>query len=155
MAAEWIGPKKEPTPRAVAGNWTQRHPTRYGWHKDVRALVDRLFRNFDGITINTYVDHPEGWSEKLGYDTQRRSFDVWGPGGRGDHVGHDKGLAVVRFIFNDPNPPWINWCIWEGYIWVRNTPDSPDGFWKVWQSDGTGSHHDHPHLTFKPKIWTP
>jgi len=154
--AEWIGPKKEPTPRVVpGGSWTQRHPTRYGWHDDVRRVVDGLFRNFNGITINTYVDHPEGWTRKLGYDTQRRSLDVWGEGGRGDPIGHAKGVEVVRFMFNDPNPPHFNWVIWEGYIWVRRTPNSPDGFWKVWDDDGTGAHFDHPHITFMRKRFDP
>lgn len=156
MAREWIGPKKEPTPRVVLdGTWMQRHPTRYGWHSDVRDVVDKVFRGFGGepwrITINTYVDHPEGWSEKLGYDTQRRSFDTWGPRGRGDPINPDLGDRIVRFIFSDPDPPWISWLIWQGRIWSR----AAGGIWMPWDDDGTGLHFDHPHCTYMPKGFTP
>lgn len=144
----WIGPPKEPTPvaRPQSGNWMDRHPTRYFWHDDVKEkVVDRIFRQFgiERITINTYVDHPEGWAARLGYDTPRRSLDVWGPGGRGDPINRNLGDRIVRFVFNLPGAPYINWCIWEGRIWVISR-----GTWIPWDDDGTGMHFDHPHFTY-------
>ncbi len=142
-------PPRDPY-RAVVpgGTWLQRHPTRYNWRRaDIRNLIQRLYDRFDGISINTYVDHPEGWSAKLGYDTSRLSMDVWDDAGRGVPINPYTGADVVRYIFNDPNPPWIDWCIWYGSIWVRE-----DGYWKPWRDDGTGSHHDHPHFTFTPWV---
>lgn len=148
---KWIGPPKEPTPRAIPnGTWMQRHPTRYGWTDSVRnRVVDPLFREFDGITINTYVKHPEydfyrSWGDVLGWNTQYRSVDVWGIKGRGDPIGKRKGNAVVKWIFAQPGHPWIAWLIWRGRIWT------PDAGWQPWNDDGTGSHHDHPHITFRP-----
>ena len=111
----------------------------------MRRVVDMLFREFNGISINTYVDHPEGWSAELGWNTQTRSLDVWDVKGRGVPIDREKGDRIVARIFNDPNPPWIAWIIWEGYIW---TPDT--GGWVPFDDDGTGLHFDHPHITFFP-----
>lgn len=153
---EWIGPPKEPTPPAFpqSSDWTKRHPTRYHWTPTVRRrVVDPIFRKFDGISINTYVGHPEwgwngtkwvNWSEVLGWNTATRSLDVWGIEGRGDPIGREKGDRVVRFVFNQPGYPWIAWCIWWKQIWT------PDHGWQPWVSDGTGDHTDHPHFTFYP-----
>ncbi len=126
--------------RAVVpgGTWLQRHPTRYSWRRaDMRGLIQRLYDNFDGISVNTYDDHPEGWRR------DRTSFDVWDDAGRGVPINPATGSAVVNYIFDDPNPPWIEWCIWQGRIWI----DDGRG-WRRWWDDGTGSHHDHPHFTF-------
>lgn len=148
---KWIGPPKEATPRVIPnGNWSQRHPTRYHWTNIVRRkVVDALFKEFNDITINTYVDHPEydfnrSWGDVLGYNTQLRSVDVWGIKGRGDPIGSKKGNAIVRFVFNQPGAPYIAWCIWEGRIWQPSTG------WIHWDDDGTGAHFDHPHFTFLP-----
>jgi hypothetical protein len=90
------------------GTWLQRHPTRYGWDKDVRDLIDRLLKRFDGISINTYADHPEGWSKKLGYNTAVRSFDVWDNAGRGAKINRTKGNQVRKFVFDDRGIPYIS-----------------------------------------------
>lgn len=150
--SKWLGPPQEPRKRAIPnGTWLERHPTRYGFDPDVRALVDTLFRNFTDISINTYLDHPEGWTAKLGYDTEARSIDVWHRKGRGVPILPHKGQRIVDFIFNDPNPPYVNWCIWRGKIWSR----SAGGTWEPWEDDGTGLHFDHPHFTFMPRGWRP
>ena len=84
MARKWFGPPKEPIKMPVpGGTWLQRHPTRYGWDEDVRNLIDQLFKRFDGISINTYADPPEGWSKKLGYKTPPYAVSMSGiiPGG--------------------------------------------------------------------------
>lgn len=138
-------PPRDPY-RAVVpnGTWLQRHPSRYFWRRgDIRNLIQRLYNIYDGISINSYHDHPEGWSAKLGYDTSRLSMDVWDDAGRGVPINPYTGADVVRYIFNDPNPPWIDWCIWQGRIWTRSR-----GCWVPFEDDGTGSHHDHPHFTY-------
>lgn len=151
MARKWIGPPKEPIKMPVpGGTWLQRHPTRYGWHDDVRKLIDGLFERFNGISINTYADHPEGWSAKLGYNTAVRSFDVWAKAGRGVDINPKVGEQVVEFVFDDPGIPYISWCIWEGQIWTRSTKE-----WREWEDDGTGAHFDHPHFTMMPRGWRP
>jgi hypothetical protein len=153
VARKWFGPPKEPIKMPVpGGTWLQRHPTRYGWDEDVRNLIDRIFKRFDGISINTYADHPEGWSAKLGYNTAVRSFDVLDNAGRGEPINRSIGDRVVDFVFEDPGIPYISWCIWEGEIWQRSkTPRR----WRKWQDDGTGRHFDHPHFTMMPRGWRP
>ena len=95
------------------GNFVERHPTRYRWSKHVKPLIRTLYREMGGpdeIHINTYLDHPEGLHRTL------TSFDVWGPGGRGDPIGFDKGERVRRIAFrlnNDPGLPTIEWAIWQ------------------------------------------
>lgn len=151
----WYGPPKEPTPRVVpGGTWIQRHPTRYGWDPDVKRLVDKIFRNFRNISQNTYFEHPEhpnggSWGDVLGYNTQRRSVDVWAGAGRGAPINRDRGDRIVQFVFNDPDPPFIHWVIWEGRIWNRHGA----GVWVPFDDDGTGLHFDHPHFTFQPSWW--
>lgn len=115
------------------------HPTRYAWRDDVEELIRRIYRKFGGpdvLHINTYVCHPEGWCR----DTT--SFDVWGPGGRNYPIGYDLGNRVFNYIFYDPNPPYIEWCIWRRRMWTRT-------FWG-WQPFGTDPfsfHDDHIHVT--------
>lgn len=139
---ELAPPGFEPrAPRSSAGTYLDRHPTRYFWEVPVEGIVRRLYREFgrDRIHINTYVEHPEGW----GWDST--SFDVWGPGGRGDPIGRDLGQAVVDFVVNDPDPPWIEWYIWRRVIRTRTGGYKPVPF-------GNGSvfenHDDHPHFSF-------
>ncbi|HZB08036.1 MAG TPA: hypothetical protein VE525_02865 [Rubrobacter sp.] len=115
-------------------------------------MIDRIFKRFNGISINTYADHPEGWSAKLGYNTAVRSFDVWDNSGRGEPINRPIGDRVVNFVFQDPGIPYISWCIWKGEIWQRSkTPRR----WRKWQDDGTGLHFDHPHFTMMPRGWRP
>lgn len=129
------------TPLApTAGNYQQRHPTRYFWEVPVEGMVRRLYRVFgrDRISINTYVEHPEDW----GWDTT--SFDVWGPGGRNDPIGFELGQAVVDFVVNDPFPPWIEWYIWRRTMRTRTAGYAPEPF----GVDPFSFHDDHPHFSF-------
>ena len=79
-------------------------------------MIRKLYREMGGpdeIHINTYVDHPQGDHRTL------TSFDVWGPDGRGDHIGKAKGDRVRRLVFqfhNDPGMPTIEWAIWDHKI---------------------------------------
>lgn len=113
-------------------------------------MIDDLFKRFDGISINTYADHPEGWSEKLGYNTAVRSFDVWDNAGRGVDINQKVGDRVKDFVFDDPGIPYISWCIWKGEIWTRSTKK-----WLPWEDDGTGPHFDHVHFTMMPRGFRP
>jgi hypothetical protein len=82
-----------------------RYPTRYEWRADVEDQIRRIYDRFPEVETNTYFDHPEGYGRNVA------SFDVWGPGGRDDPIDLDLGQRVFDFVFNDPNPPLIEWCI--------------------------------------------
>jgi GH25 family lysozyme M1 (1,4-beta-N-acetylmuramidase) len=118
-------------------NYEVRHPTRYEWRPDVEDQIPRVYEAFPDVTINTYVDHPEGYGRDVD------SFDVWGPGGRDDPIGFDLGQRVFDFIFNDPNPPLIEWCIWRRAMWVRATRE-----FQQFGNDPFTFHDDHSHWTF-------
>ena len=123
-----------------AGNYQDRHPTRYQWEPRVAEVIRRLYRRFPNVHVNTYVEHPEGW----GWDTV--SFDVWGPGGRNDPIGFERGQRVFDFVYDNPDPPDLEWCIWRRRIRTRS------GGWVAmpWGSNAFEWHDDHPHFTFRP-----
>ena len=128
----------EPVPSS--SSYVARHPTRYTWREDIEELIRRIYRTFGGpkrLHINTYYDHPEGWWRT------RTSFDVWGPEGRGDPIGRDLGQRVLDHVFFDPNPPWIDWCIWQRRMWTK-----AKGVWEPFGSNPFEWHEDHPHFTF-------
>jgi hypothetical protein len=116
--------------------YQDRHPTRYEWRKDVEDQIRRIYDLFPTVEINTYVDHPEG------YERDVDSFDIWGPGGRNDPIDPDLGQAVFEFVFNDPNPPLIEWCIWKRAIWIRGVG------WQGFGVDPFTFHDDHSHWFF-------
>jgi GH25 family lysozyme M1 (1,4-beta-N-acetylmuramidase) len=123
------------------GSFMNRHPTRYEWREDVEDQIRRISAAFPELTIgsiNTYVDHPETFGRDLD------SFDVWGPGMRNDPVGFDLGGRVFDFIFNDPNPPLIDWIIWRRAIWT-----SASGIFEAFGVDDFSFHDDHIHVTFQ------
>ncbi|HEX6709759.1 MAG TPA: glycoside hydrolase family 25 protein [Rubrobacter sp.] len=119
-------------------NYQARHPTRYQWRDDVEDQIRRIYDVFPNVHINTYVDHPEGFRR------DRDSFDVWGPGGRNDPIGFDRGQRVFEFVFNDPNPPLIEWCIWRRAIWTRAS-----GQFEPFGTNPFTFHDDHSHWTFE------
>lgn len=100
--------------------------------------MNRLSGDF-GNTWNTYVNHPPPFW--LDYT----SVDMWGEHGRGHLVGDWRGGALFYAIYNDPNPPWIRWAIWQGWIWI-------DGIgWRWHSADESWSdagHFRHVHITF-------
>ncbi len=117
--------------------YQDRHPTRYQWREDVADQIRRIYAKFPNVQINTYVDHPEGFRR------DEDSFDIWGPGGRNDPIGFDLGQRVFDFVFTDPNPPLIDWCIWRRAIWsIRTKHFEPFG------NDPFTFHDDHCHFTF-------
>jgi GH25 family lysozyme M1 (1,4-beta-N-acetylmuramidase) len=121
--------------------YQDRHPTRYEWREDVEEQIRRIYARFPNVHINTYVDHPESFGR------DRDSFDVWGPGGRNDpidrRIGSDLGQRVFEFVFNDPNPPLIEWCIWRRAMWTRAS-----GIFQPFGVDPFTFHDDHCHFTF-------
>lgn len=151
--AEWLGPPKEPQPAPKPNSplYNERHPTRYAWDDDVRDVVDKIFRNFNGVSCNSYIDHPEGWSARLGYNTARPSIDVWDIKGRGWPIDPKKGARIVQFLMNMPGEPHISWLLWWAEIWSR----AAGGVWQPQQDDGTGLHYDHIHVTSMPRGWRP
>lgn len=125
------------------GTWLQRHPTRYGWQPRIEVLIRELYRRFDNIHINSYVDHPEGWGRKLKKNLDVLSFDVWAQAGRGVPIAEATGHAVVEFLMEEPSDNLIDWCIFRGRIWTRAS-----GVWLPFSDDGTGPHDDHPHFSY-------
>jgi len=121
------------------------HPTNYIWRADLERLTARLV-NMDPfyrrIWVNTYFIHPAGVFPRR--DTL--SFDVWGFGGRGDPLDVNLGWQVRRLLFNDPNPPNINWIIWQGRMWSflggPNQPSPPGA------PGSDAGHFQHIHVTY-------
>jgi len=122
-------------------------PTHFGWRGDVAALVADIESRFSTFG-NTYFDHPTGW----GLD--HVSVDFWAPfigwdgvSGRGNNIDFNVGEAILDYVFNDPivgpNPPYVRWYIWQGWMWVW------DGTW-TWYCDidPLDCHFDHLHFTF-------
>lgn len=119
--------------------WIDVHWTHYNWRPNVRALVNRVERRF-ATKANTYNEHPTGWHPKL----DAVSVDFWSPAGRGRPINRDVGFAIVRYVFNDPNPPWIRWYIWQGDIWEDlGRVGRKRQYW-----DKNDMHFDHVHFTF-------
>ena len=131
-------------------NYIAVHPTRYEWREDVEGVIRRLYRQFgsDNIKINTYVQHPGDEGGRFARDTT--SFDVWGPGGR---MGEAKqgfflppvlGEQIYDFLFDDPNPPDIDWIIYQREMWTHaKRRKEPFGF------DAFSFHEDHIHVTYR------
>jgi len=115
----------------------ERHPTRYEWRPDVEEQIRRIYARFPDVHINTYVDNPECFGR------DEDSFEVWGPGGRNDPIDFDLGQRVFEFVFNDPNPPLIEWCIWRRAIWTRAS-----GQFEPFGVDPFSFHDDHSDWTF-------
>lgn len=136
----WEWPEASVAPRA--GNYQDRHPTRYNWlpeRPDVEAWARYLVDNYD-VSVNTYYDHPEGfWRDK-------DSFDVWGPQGRNDWLDPDVGDEVFNVLFYDPNKPDIDWIIYKRRIYHAGNN---------WQGEpfGDGSefmnHDNHLHVSYE------
>ena len=133
---------RDPIPNSP--DYVARHPTRYRWSRHVKPMIRKLYREMGGpdeIHINTYVDHPQGFSRTL------TSFDVWGPGGRGDRIGKAKGDRVRRLVFqfhNDPGMPTIEWAIWQRQRFGIENDYKPRDFGK----NKFTFHEDHVHCTF-------
>jgi hypothetical protein len=97
------------------------HPTRYEWREDVEGVLRRLYRQFGrDIHVNTYVQHPGDEGGRFARDTA--AFDVWDEEGRGSFLPSGLGAQVFRFLFDDPNPPDIDW-IHDDHIHVTYTGD--------------------------------
>jgi GH25 family lysozyme M1 (1,4-beta-N-acetylmuramidase) len=134
----------------TAGSYVQRHPTHYWYRSDIADLVERTYAKFgrDRIHINTYHDHPatEFVSHPKYGGRDSTSFDVWGPGGRGDPLPRAIGQHVFNYLFEDKDPPDIEWCIYQGRMWVRGEgiQDSPNGR----PIDSDPAHVNHAHFTY-------
>ena len=149
-ASTWSWPESWDDPISDSEWYVQRCPTRYTWpgnRDDIDAVARRLVSNYD-VTVNTYLYHPEDvWINK-GISREYDSFDVWGPGGRGDPIGYELGQEIFWVIRNDPNPPNIEWIIWWGYIYEA---------WNNWEgtffsddtSDADMGHYRHIHVTYE------
>ncbi len=117
--------------------------THFGWRADVANLVSIVENSFPTFG-NTYVDHPNG------FGLDHVSVDFWAPiigfdgvSGRGIPIDPDVGWAIRDFVFFDPNPPFIQWVIWQGVMWTFW-----DGEVDYCAIDPFDCHFDHVHFTF-------
>lgn len=122
--------------------WIDEHWTHYNWRWDVAELAHRV-ENLFATAANTYNDHPTG----QGLDAV--SVDFWSPWGRGSDIDTGVGFAIVNYVWNDPNPPWIRWYIWQG--WEYDVPYDWIGsgnYISYPYEDPFDQHFDHVHFTF-------
>jgi hypothetical protein len=155
-----------PAPRFVAINITKRDrledrgkgivmgeglgPTHFNWRPDVEWYIyNRVLPHITGVfgfqatEPNTYVNHPTGWW------LDDRSVDFWSEFGRGDPIHPSVGHEIVNFVWNDPNPPWIRWYIWQGWIYVIPWDWIGSGNYISYPyEDLSDQHFDHVHVTF-------
>jgi hypothetical protein len=134
--AAWSWPVANTAPKS-SGTYSEMYPTRYNWRSDIEKVARSVVDAFPGeVWANTYHLHPPGWNRET------TSIDFWDYQGRGYPIDPAIGQEVFEYIFDDHNPPWIEWCIWWGYIWTAS------GGWAPFNDDGTGLHMDHSHFTF-------
>lgn len=135
------------------------HPTNFNWRSDVQGVVNRVQKKWPWKTyINTYWWHPPYNPPAIVERFDSRSFDVWGGGGtgQGSYSGYrgkplpvELGKQIFDFIFNNPNPPNINWTIYRGRMWWNPVTGghgwqaSPPG-----PADSDPGHYNHIHVTF-------
>ncbi|HVE99730.1 MAG TPA: hypothetical protein VNA27_00100 [Rubrobacteraceae bacterium] len=122
------------------GSYVDLHPDRYTWEQSVDNYIRRILGMHPGsVWANTYVDHPPGF----GMDSV--SVDFWDYAGRAASLDSTIGKGILNWIFNDQNAPWINWCIYEGYIWTDGV-----GWQEYWDTDpwSDAGHWYHLHITF-------
>ena len=129
------------------GSYVEQFPTRYFWVDRVKRVAQRV-ANKDGfrgkVWVNTYIKHPPA------FPRPKLSMDVWGFGGRGDHLPPDLGDQVRHYLFKDPDPPDIWWQIYKGRTFVRD-PSTFAAWFEPAQSGPAGSdaqHNHHIHTTY-------
>lgn len=140
-------PEANDTPDSSSWYYAVRNPTRYSWpgnRDDVNTLACWLVNNYN-VSVNTYHHHPEEVWLRDGVSREYDSLDVWGPDGRGDPLDYDTGQEIFGVLFNDPNPPNIDWIIWQAVMY---------GAWNGWNGEGFGTddfswHYDHIHITYR------
>lgn len=137
QAEGWTWPVANAAP-TDSGSYADRFPTRYNWRDDVEEVARYLVDTYD-VWCNTYYAHPP-W-----YWREETSIDVWGPAGRGDPLDYYTGQGIFDDIWGNGLPPWIEWVIWQGYMWTAY-----DG-WTWFSGDDPYSdagHFRHIHFTF-------
>lgn len=143
-AKAWEWPEANEAPIPGSAWYAERCPTRYAWRPDVEAWARWLVENYS-VWVNTYHNHPEDVFLRAGESRMMDSYDVWGPSGRGDPLDPALGDELFGIIFNDPNPPNIEWIIYKRRMY---------GAWNSWYGEpfGDGSvfmnHDDHIHVTY-------
>lgn len=143
----WSWPVANTPPKPNSPWYAERCPTRYSWpgnRNDIDAWARWLVDNYN-VSVNTYHRHPEEVFLRTGVSREFDSYDVWGPGGRGDPLGPTLGDQLFSLVFNDLNPPNIEWIIYERVMY---------GAWNGWQGEPFGSepfswHDDHIHVTYR------
>jgi hypothetical protein len=140
--SQWQWPEaNDPVGHIGDGSYVDLHPTRYTWEPIVEQFARYVVDYYEGaITANTYVDHPPGWWR----DTT--SLDFWGPAGRGDRIDPDLAQEIVDWQLGDWNAPWIDWLIWNEWMWSSGSGWS---WYSADSSDADNGHYRHVHFTFQ------
>ena len=147
----WSWPEAQADPIPDSAIYQYRHPIRYVWRPNIEVWSRWLVDTFPWAAwCNTYYEHPEGWGFEVAstdpdgtvWYNENTSFDVWGPQGRNDPIGTTVGQQIFDILFNDPNPPNINWIIWQRWMWTRA------GGWSPFGTDPFSWHEDHIHVTY-------
>jgi hypothetical protein len=135
-------------PQANSARYDLRYPTRFELREDIEELVRRLYKEFGKhrIFVNTYFRHAPAAKPPR----PNTSFDVWGapgdgPGWRGLWLPPKIGAEVFDFLFHDPEPPNLYYCIYHRQIRGKWSGFAPEPF-----GDGSRftNHDDHSHWTY-------
>ncbi len=95
------------------------HPTSFTWEPRVREVVRQLRARWDADTyVNTYWWHPPYDPPVITERYDSRSFDVWGPDGRGDPLDPVLGDKIWKWLFSNESPGQIHWIIYKGKMWI-------------------------------------
>jgi hypothetical protein len=117
-------------------------PTHFVWRPDVFAVILGIRRRFPGVTVNTYTAHPfQNGDDGNGWAWENVSFDVWGPGGRGDPIPYLTGRRVKRYVLNSSKTPPIRHWIWRHTLWTSFAGKSR------WAADDHSGALRHLHVT--------
>ncbi len=87
------------------------------WRWDVAALVEYI-EYWYATRANSYFNHPINWPQLSNWPLDYVSIDFWSPWGRGYDIDYNVGNAIISYIWNDPNPPWIRYYIWQGEMYI-------------------------------------
>lgn len=111
--------------------------THWRWDSDVLEIVSMVLDTFDGVTANTYEDHPfPGWDG--------RSVDFWGMWGRGSPLGFTTAARIRRMLMVIPGRPYIRHTILRHRIWTSW------GGYSFWTPDDHAGDLQHLHVTYWP-----
>lgn len=111
--------------------------THYGLDADVLRVANRITTALDGVTWNTYHNHPwPGWDG--------RSVDFWGALGRGFAISRDDARNVLAWLVRRQQAPFMRHWIYRHQLWTSF------GGYSHWAPNDHSGDLRHVHVTFWP-----